>query len=636
MSDQQNKIKTTVELDASQARTEINKLNGGATASQDKLNASLKQSKTASVDLDAATGGLGKRFSGLLAPMKGIANGFKTIGGAIALSGIGLLVTSVVALKAAFSRSEEGQNKFAKIMGVIGAVTGQLLDVLADVGDKIMWVFEHPKQAIENFTKLLKQNIINRFEGLLELVPKLGKAIGLLFEGKFSAAGKVAADAVGKVALGMESVTDSINGATKAFGEFIKETEREARIAANIANIRAAADKKERELIVARAKANAERADLLVKAVDKENFSLEQRIAFLKQAGDLEESITNQEIEAGKLRLAAKQAENALGLSTKADLDEEAQLRANLIDLETAKLSKAKETTAQLIALKTEEKAARDKEKAETLAEEEEAKKKKEEADKVASEKAAAELEANTVAQNELDQLEIERLQEKGDNTLDLELALLERKRMQDVSAADLTAKEIELINKKSQIAKDKIGDLENKALEAKNKAEYENNVNTAIDSFGIAQEVAVAKMIMNAPEAIGNSFTQAAKSYAPPLSLAMGALGAAGVVVPIIKGLSDIKKTRFSKSKKGAPSGNISASTGGGSASTAITPELIDSVAANNSARLGYDSSIGGRAGASAASNIMGGSSSSVNFSEARYREFQNQVAFKEEKTTI
>src|SRR5690606_31746302 len=122
-------------------------------------------------------------------------------------------------------------------------------------------------------------------------------------------------------------------------------------------------------------------------------------------------------------------------------------------------------------------------------------------------------------------------------------------------------------------------------------------------------QELKTAEMIMAAPTAIGNSFTKASEVYPAPLSLAMGALGAAGTIAPIIKGLSNIKKTRFSKSKGGGSGsgGSISPSTGG---SSGITPEVVSDLAANNSARLGLDTSIGSGAGSDAANNVQGGAS--------------------------
>ena len=46
-------------------------------------------------------------------------------------TGIGLVVVLLASLKAAFTRSEEGQNRFAKAMAAIGAVTDVLMDGLA-------------------------------------------------------------------------------------------------------------------------------------------------------------------------------------------------------------------------------------------------------------------------------------------------------------------------------------------------------------------------------------------------------------------------------------------------------------------------------------------------------------------------
>ena len=301
--------------------------------------------------IDQKTGGAISGFTNLTKSVGGATKGFNLMRIAIIGTGIGALLIAVTSLSAAFTSSEEGQNKFAKIMGVIGSVTGNLVTLMADLGEKIIWVFEEPKQAIKDFANLIKENIVNRFNGLLELIPELGKAVNLLFSGDFSEAGKVAANAVGKVALGIENVVDKTNDAINSTKEFIDELIREGEIAGAIADKRAKADKLERDLIIERSKANRDRADLLNKAVDKENFALQERIGFLQEAGQIEEDITNKEIAAAQLRLEAKVAENALANSTKEDLNEEAQLRANLIDLETAKLSKAKLVTTQISAL---------------------------------------------------------------------------------------------------------------------------------------------------------------------------------------------------------------------------------------------------------------------------------------------
>ena len=318
----------------------------------DKVDESIKDVNKSSADttntLDKMSGGAITTFKNFKSGLASAVKGFKSLKFAIAATGIGALIIAITAVGQAFTRSEEGQNKFAKLMGVIGAVTGQFMDAIAGLGDLIIGAFENPKKAINDFVNLIKDNIVNRFEGLLELVPQLGKAIGLLFEGKFREAGKTAANAAAKVSLGVEDIVGKTQQAIDKTNEFIQATVKEGEIAGKIADQRAKADKVDRELLVERAEANRRIAELREQAADKENVSLEKRLEAIKEAGQIEADITQKEIEADKLRLEAKQAENALGLSTKADLEEEAQLKAQVINLETNRLRTQKALTAEL------------------------------------------------------------------------------------------------------------------------------------------------------------------------------------------------------------------------------------------------------------------------------------------------
>ena len=283
------------------------------------LNKDLKETKTdiSGVEnaADQATGGMVSGFKNAVKGTKSLVRGLFTVRGAIMATGIGALVLVVASLTSAFTASEDGQNKFAKLMTQIGVVTGNVVNILSDLGNSLM---------------------------------SAGKALFKLATGDLRGA-KAAWDDAG----------DSINAVTDGVKNFVKETKKEISIASDLANMRAKADKAERRLQVDRAKANRDRAELLEKAVNKEKFSVSERIGFLQEAGRIEEKITNQEIAAAKLRLDAKTAENALGLSKKEDLEEEAALTAALINLETAKLTKAKEVTTQIIALNAEEAAAK-------------------------------------------------------------------------------------------------------------------------------------------------------------------------------------------------------------------------------------------------------------------------------------
>ena len=354
-----DKIKITKERlkDEKVALKDVNK-------EKKKANETLKESTANSKDysgvlgiIDQKTGGAISGFTKLTSSVGGATKGFNLMKVAIIGTGIGALLIALTSLSAAFTSSEEGQNKFAKIMAVIGSVVDNVVTLMSDLGLMIISAFENPQKAIEDFSKLIKDNIVNRFEGLLELLPALGNAVSLLFKGEFAEAGKVAANAVGKVALGVEDVVGKTEAAISATKDFIDEIVKEGKIAGQIADQRAKADKLDRDLIIERANANRDRADLLEKAVNKEKFSTQERIEFLQEAGALEDEITNKEIEAANLRLQAKIAENAQANSTKEDLLEEANLKAKLIDLETAKLRKAKLVTTQIAALNAETRA---------------------------------------------------------------------------------------------------------------------------------------------------------------------------------------------------------------------------------------------------------------------------------------
>jgi hypothetical protein len=245
--------------------------------------------------------------------------------GAIIATGIGALVLLVTSLTAAFTGSEEGQNKFAKIMSVIGALTGNLVDLLADLGEKIISAFENPVESLKAFGNLIKDNLVTRFEGLINLIPNLGKAIEQLFKGNFSEAGKIAADSVGQVALGMESVTDTVTNATNAVKKFAEEQVKEGKAAAQVADMRAKADKIERKLIVSRSKLESEIALLRLKSRQEDQFSAEERKQALLDAQVLEDSLLDKETEFLELRRDAQIAENTFSRSNKENLTLEAE-----------------------------------------------------------------------------------------------------------------------------------------------------------------------------------------------------------------------------------------------------------------------------------------------------------------------
>tara|TARA_R110000803_G_scaffold14328_4_gene39784 strand:- start:1585 stop:3735 length:2151 start_codon:yes stop_codon:yes gene_type:complete len=348
-----------------QTKTRLDEEKAGlksVTKDRKRANESMKEAGENAADyggvlgmIDSKTGGLISGFSGMTKSVGGATKGFNLMKVAIIGTGIGALLIAILAVSKAFTSSEAGQNKFAKIMAVIGSVTGNLVTMLSDLGEVIIGAFENPKQAILDLKDLIVENITNRITSLIDTLGFLGSAIKKVFSGDFTGALDDAKSAGSSYVDSLTGVKDTINKVGEAVSNLATELVEEGKIAANIADQRAKADKLDRKLTVERAEANRKRAELLDKAAQKETFTAKERIAFLTEAGEIEDEITAKEIEAAQLRYDAKVAENALANSTKEDLVEEANLRANLINLETAKLSKQKAVSAQILGATREE-----------------------------------------------------------------------------------------------------------------------------------------------------------------------------------------------------------------------------------------------------------------------------------------
>ena len=250
--------------------------------------------------IDKVTGG---GYTGFMKMTKAIRTGnvsLKAMKVAFIATGIGAFVVAIGALAANFGNSEEGANKLNKVLSQIGVVAGNVTDILYS----------------------LSQSVFSLLSGNLDDAAK------------------------------------SFEEATNRMKNFGEETKKEIALQGELADKQAELTKIERQLTVDRAEANRKRADLLEKAADRETYTATQRIAFLKEAGRLEEEITDKEIEAARIRLEIKQQENSLSESSAEDLAEEATLKAELINLDTARLTKQKEVTSQIIGAINEEKAA--------------------------------------------------------------------------------------------------------------------------------------------------------------------------------------------------------------------------------------------------------------------------------------
>ena len=248
-----------------------------------------------STGIDKMTGGA---ISGFKDSVKGLGKLIKSTKlWKLALVGLTTLgIWSIIqGLSTYFNNSEEGQNRLAKATKQFGVILGNIGDVVANYGKVLIAVFVDRDLA--------------------------------------------------KVKTAFKEFTDSI----KNFGE---ETRKEMDIAGDLADRIAEVNKKERKLLVDRETASGNLERLRTKAAQVDKFTSEERIKFLEQAAAIETDINTRQVALAQEKLDIKIAENALSGSTKEDLDEEAQLRAEVISLENQSLAVKREFYSQISGLR--------------------------------------------------------------------------------------------------------------------------------------------------------------------------------------------------------------------------------------------------------------------------------------------
>jgi hypothetical protein len=164
-------------------------------------------------------------LAGLPGPLGGAVQGVKALGGqlkALLLNPIVAFITLIVgglaALFNAFKQTETGAKFIGKAMaGISGAFRG-VTKVLGDFAVAIFDAFSDPSTLLKKFGQFLKDQVINRFQAILEF----GGAIGKLLRGEFTAAANQAAGALLKFSTGLndvqiDGIKDSISDTADAF-----------------------------------------------------------------------------------------------------------------------------------------------------------------------------------------------------------------------------------------------------------------------------------------------------------------------------------------------------------------------------------------------------------------------------------
>lgn len=252
---------------------------------------------------------------------------------ALASTGIGAIVVALGSLIAYFTQSQDGADKLARILEPLKVLFAILTDAAASLGRGIVEAFTNPKEAIQGLWDFIKNQFINRLQGLTSTFVGLGRLIENVF--KFDKEGiKSAAKDI------QNSVTQTLTGLTeierKQISESIKNKKNEV-----AEKLRLSRELKEREqkledekisFITKRAELEKRIAEAQRKSRDEESLSLQQR----EQAGREAIALTNQ-LYAEEKRLRQEAFEIAKGQADlsenmRADNERLAQLQADIIN----------------------------------------------------------------------------------------------------------------------------------------------------------------------------------------------------------------------------------------------------------------------------------------------------------------
>jgi hypothetical protein len=221
------KIKIPIEVDSKDAVKDINSVNNALnqTSTESKqADESLEKVEKQTTRLGKAMDQTGKLLKkGFAGSLKLSMSGLQSFGNLLKGMSIGAGMKLFDTLTSGLMENQKVQDAMNKAMIVFQGTINGIIELAQPLFDWLNKAFTSPQDALKEFGKLIKEQLYNRFWGLIELLPQLGKSIGLLFEGKFSEAGQVALDAVAKVTLGVEDMSSKV---AKGFEVVAKNTKK--------------------------------------------------------------------------------------------------------------------------------------------------------------------------------------------------------------------------------------------------------------------------------------------------------------------------------------------------------------------------------------------------------------------------
>ena len=268
----------------------------------DALRDSQKQAdKTADSinDIADTTKDIGKSAEDSKKGIKGLGAGFKGLGVAIKAAGIGLLLSAMEILKELFDNNQKTVDFFNTTFNTLQVAFSDFAKFIsANIGgfaDFFTSIFNNPLEAAKNLGTAIKDNIIERFNSMLEVLGFVGDAMKKFFTGDFQgaldsvkSAGVEMVDVLTGVDDSAKKIAEGTTKAAKAISTYVVETVKQGQAMTET--------NKQAEIAEVRMQGLIEKYDLQAEKLrqvrDDERFTIEERI---KANEDLAKVLEEQE-----------------------------------------------------------------------------------------------------------------------------------------------------------------------------------------------------------------------------------------------------------------------------------------------------------------------------------------------------
>ena len=309
-------------------------------ASEDAVKNLSKTNQTAVSQLDKFTGGMATSFVQAKAGITQLIKGLNLTKVAIIGTGIGALVVVIGSLVSYFTQTKRGAELLERATASLGAVMGVLTDTLSHLGEFFVSVFTEPKKTITELGDTLQTFVMDKVDQLLEGLGLLGSAIKKAFSGDLSGALDDAQAGFVKVtdsAMSLNPVTAIGYNIAAGFKQAAEDATEAAEAAFRLKEAEQALNDSRRETLVETAKQRAEikRLNLIAEDTTK---TIEERIAAAERAGQIERNLFERRRAEAEEALRIRQEQNALSESGAEDLQAEAELEAEVYQLQSESL----------------------------------------------------------------------------------------------------------------------------------------------------------------------------------------------------------------------------------------------------------------------------------------------------------